>query len=149
VADRGDRLPRRDECPDEVHRVLVHPQFVGVDSAAGQQQRVRVVGRGVGDQPVDGEGAGWHQVELPGWHQVELPSLAPPDNDLSAVLGELEAAIGRPAESWSWMWRCDDDTWRRGAQAALERLAALPDQDVPRGSAMTYPLVVLESSHRS
>jgi SAM-dependent methyltransferase len=164
------------------------PVASGSIAAAYAVQVLQVVGD---PEPLLAEAA---RVLRPGGRLVTTVSTkeAPPDNDVSAVLGELEAAIGRPAErpddeervlalagqhglrlvdrggyvsgqglmprevasrvverSWSWMWRCDDDTWRRGAQAALERLAAMPDQDVPPGSAMTYPLVALESLHRS
>ena len=44
VADRRDRLPLLDEMPDEGDRLGLQPQLVGVDDAAGQQQR-RVGGR--------------------------------------------------------------------------------------------------------
>ena len=50
VADRGDRLAGADEVAHERDGVVVHPQPVGVARAAGQQQRVVVVDRCVGDR---------------------------------------------------------------------------------------------------
>ena len=58
----GDRLARVDEVPHEADRGRLHPQLVRVDRAAGQQQRVELVRRGVADQPVDAEGAGVLEV---------------------------------------------------------------------------------------
>src|ERR1700691_4688815 len=58
VADRGYRLARLGEGLDKRHRVGVDPKLVGVDGAAGQQQRAVVTGGGVGDEPVDFERPG-------------------------------------------------------------------------------------------
>ncbi len=40
MADRGDRLVGHCELAHDCHGAFVHPQDVGVDLAAGQQQRV-------------------------------------------------------------------------------------------------------------
>lgn len=44
--------------------------------------------------------------------------------------------------SWSWMWPCADAVWDGAARRAVERLRALPDQDVPRSRPDVYPLLV-------
>jgi hypothetical protein len=50
VADRADRLVLLDERPDELHRVRVGAQHVGVGDAARQHERIVVGGLGVGDR---------------------------------------------------------------------------------------------------
>ncbi len=93
VADRGDGLARVDERLDEGHRLLVHPQGVGVGDAAGEDQGVVVVDRGVGDGGVDRAGLGLVEVveelDLAGLRGQQLRRVAGAGHGVPRV-GELD-----------------------------------------------------------
>lgn len=64
MTDRGDRLAGRDECLDEGDRVAVDAQRIRVHGPTREQKRVVVVHGGIGDQPVNRQGASRNHVEL-------------------------------------------------------------------------------------
>jgi len=69
VADDADGLAGRDEVAHEAHRILVHPQPVGVARPAGQEQRVVVGDRRVAHLAIDRECAGRLEVAV---HRLDL-----------------------------------------------------------------------------
>src|SRR6266496_2372564 len=85
-----------------------------------------------------------------------------PTSDVGMILEELGGWLGRAGErpdaaaaiiaaatrSWSWMWQVDEQAWARAAEAAVDALRRLPDQDRPRTEPHEAALLAFEVAAR-
>ena len=70
MADGRDRFVGGEERLDEVDGVLIQTQGIGVEGAAGQNEGVEVIDRGLGDGNVDVEGL---RVLPIAFHRLQSP----------------------------------------------------------------------------
>jgi ubiquinone/menaquinone biosynthesis C-methylase UbiE len=63
-------------------------------------------------------------------------------------LSPAETLARIATRSWSWMWQVDEQAWARAAEAAVDALRRLPDQDRPRTEPHEAALLAFEVAAR-